>query len=695
MTRIITAAALIACAVICRAATINDTTPDNSGINNHDHSACVDDSINPQKEAILSEITVQGLTGTQRIKDASSPFTVIAPKQLRDMSGTNIVDVISRTPGLAQISTGTGIAKPVIRGLGFNRVVVVEQGIRQEGQQWGDEHGLEVDGEGVHSVEILKGPASLMYGSDAIAGVMILHPEHSLPENTMQVKTGGEYQSNTNLGKYLLGFAGNAVAGKATNLLWNWHYTGKSAQDYENRHDGKVGNSWFDEHSLQGMLGIEGKWGHSMMRLSNVNFKPGIVGEEDAYQRVIHTKVVNNSMWNIGEGKLKTIIGYQCNFRREYEEDEVALAMKLHTVNYDVKYDFAPLWEGMRMSYGIGGMWQQNVNEGEETLIPDYKLFDFGTFLTATQQLNKWHLSGGIRFDNRNLSELDREGTRLPGKSLSAVTGSIGAVYNINERMNIRLNTARGFRAPTVSEMYSDGVHEGSVQYEIGNTSLNPEHSWQTDLGFDYTSHIFSIQASLFYNRIDNYIFLTRLADVVTDGYDTYQYVQGDASLAGGELSVDVHPTQALHIQNSFCFVSGRKLHNSNDDDRWLPMMPPARWNCDIRYNFKDFAGGLCRRSFICANMEYNLRQNHYYAVDDTETATADYALFNLSAGMDLHLFGHNCIELSVCCQNLFNKVYQSHLSRLKYVDAPDGHGYHAMGRNFCIKAYMPIDIHF
>lgn len=683
-------AALIACANMCRANIIDD-----GNNQNHKHSVCTDDTVDAQKEAILSEITVQGLTGTQRIKDAAAPFAVVSPKQLRSASGSNIIDVISHVSGLSQISTGAGISKPVIRGLGYNRVVVVEQGIRQEGQQWGDEHGLEVDREGVHSVEILKGPASLMYGSDAIAGVMILHPEHSQPENTMQVRVGGEYQSNNNLYDYTIGFAGNTAISQSSNFVWNWHYTDKSAQDYCNKSDEKVDGTWFDERSVQGLLGIESRGGHSLLRFSNVSFTPGIVGEDDAYQRVVHTKVVSDNTVNLWGGKIKAIVGYQRNFRREYEEDEMALAMKLHTLNYDVKYNLPTFSDGLKLSAGIGGMWQQNINEGEETLIPDYKLFDIGTFFTATQQIGKWHFSAGLRFDNRNISSLLFENEKLVGKSLTAITGSIGTVYNITDRFNLRLNIARGFRSPTVSELYSDGVHEGSVQYEIGNVNLNPEYSWQTDLGFDYTSHVFSIQASLFYNRIANYIYLKRLAGVLTDGYRTYQYWQGDASLVGGEMLFDVHPTQALHIQNSFCIVSGRRLHYNTTDDMWLPQMPAPRWNFDVRYNFPDFAHGSCRRAYLAAGMEYTFRQDHIYAFDDTETTTSDYALFNLSAGIDLHLLGHNCIELSLSCQNLFDKVYQNHLSRLKYIEGTNGNGFHGMGRNVCLRANIPIDIHF
>ena len=663
-----------------------------------EHSTCVDDSTNSMKEAILSEITVQGIAGTQRLKDAASPFMVVTPRLLHNTIGTNIVDAVGRLPGLAQISTGSSISKPVIRGLGYNRVVVVDQGIRQEGQQWGDEHGLEVDEEGVHSVEVLKGPASLMYGSDAIAGVMILHPEQPLEEGTMQVKVGSQYQSNNNLYDYHVGFAGNQ-----NGLLWNWHFLNKSAQNYKNAVDGCVPGSWFKERDVQGMLGINKAWGHSWLRFSNVNFTPGIISYEDEepYQKVRHTKVVSDNVWFFGDGTLKAIVGYQQNFRREFEEEDedAALAMRLHTVNYDIKY-LHNLPHDLKLSTGIGGMWQRNINRGEEYLIPDYRLFDIGFFATAGWQVNRWHLSGGARIDNRHLntSSLDEDGTLrfiALSKNFTGVTGSLGAVWNVTDKLNMRLNVARGFRAPTVSELSSNGVHEGSIQYEIGNDGLKPEKSTQIDLGLDYTSHFVSLQASLFSNWISDYIFLARLP-YETDGYRTYQYRQGDAQLMGGEVSLDIHPVNPLHIANAFSYVRGIQLHQPSES-RNLPMMPAPRWTCNVRYEFPDFAHGHCRRSFLAVGMEYDLRQDKYYAVDNTETATPDYAVFNLSAGMDFHIFGHNCIELTLSCQNLFDKVYQPHLSRLKYTDVNQHtgrQGISAMGRNFCIKVSIPIDIH-
>lgn len=685
----------------------------------HSHSACDEDSINPVMEAILSEVTVTGLTGTQRMKDSPIAFSVISPKTLHQGMGTNIIDIVTHQPGVAQISTGAGISKPVIRGLGYNRVVVVDQGIRQEGQQWGDEHGLEVDAEGIHSVEVLKGPASLMYGSDAIAGVMILHPENPLPMNTLQAKVGGEYQSNNGLYNYHAGLAGN-IGG----WLWNWHFSDKAAHCYQNKRDGYVPGSWHKERDVQGMLGVSKHWGHSWLRLSHVNFTPGITeGErEDSgnnkenfgalvwedgqsakaysnqlpFQRVLHTKVVSDNAFYLGDGTLKAIIGYQQNYRREFEEatEEAELGMRLHTVNYDLRYEL-PLANDWNIATGINGMWQQNQNTAEEMLIPDYQLFDFGYFLTANKLIGRWHLSGGARIDNRGLStNSSEEDGKLKfeaiKKNFTGVTGSLGAVYNVNDRLNLRLNAARGFRAPTVSELCSDGVHEGSIQYELGNSDLKSEFSTQVDLGMDYTSHYVSVNASLFTNWISNYIFLGRLP-YETEGYRTYQYRQGDARLMGGEVAVDVHPINALHIENAFSYVRGIQLHQPADGEENLPMMPAPRWTCNVRYEFPNFAHNRCQRTFLSIGMDYNLRQDHYFALDDTETATPDYALFNITAGMDLHILGHNCIELNLTCQNLFDKVYQNHLSRLKYVDAP---GISGMGRNICLKVNIPIDIH-
>ena len=183
----------------------------------------------------LNELVVTGVTGDTKLKHSTAPISLVRPQELRATSATNIIDAIAHQPGMAQLTTGSGIAKPIIRGLGYNRVVVMSDGVRQEGQQWGDEHGVEVDGNGIHSVEILKGPASLMYGSDAMAGVVILHAQPVMALGTMRASAATEYQTNNGLFGYTLSMAGNQQG-----LVWDGRFSQKMAHAYKNKYDGYV-----------------------------------------------------------------------------------------------------------------------------------------------------------------------------------------------------------------------------------------------------------------------------------------------------------------------------------------------------------------------------------------------------------------------------------------------------------------------
>ena len=217
------------------------------------------------------------------------------------------------------------------------------------------------------------------------------------------------------------------------------------------------------------------------------------------------------------------------------------------------------------MAGGVNGMWQQSLNLGEESLIPEYKLFDFGAYATVSKILDNLTLNGGLRYDHRHLD--------FNSRNFSGLTGSIGAVWNASEHLNLRLNLTRGFRAPNMSELGSDGVHEGTLRYEIGNPDLKPEYSWQADLGLDFTSQYVSAQLALFANRIENYIFSHRIDLVMEEGFRTYEYTQGDARLLGFEAGVDFHPIHSIHFQNTSSYIDAQQMH-ANDDAKYLPMTP-------------------------------------------------------------------------------------------------------------------------
>ena len=482
----------------------------------------------------LSEVVVTGVIGESKLGETPSPMSVLDATALRGKASSNIIDALASEPGVSQVTTGGGISKPVIRGLGFNRVVVISDGLRQEDQQWGDEHGVEIDANDVHSVEIIKGPASLMYGSDALAGVLIFHAEPNPVPNTFSAGISSEYQSNSGLAAYSLYHGGNRGG-----VVWNLRFSDKYAHASRNAADGLVPGSQFRERALAALTGLNRKWGFSRMTLGYYHLTPGMVeGYEDGilegptgyglelpFQQVHHYKAVMDNTFHAGEGRVKLMVGFQQNRRQEFEgeEDEAELDFKLNTVNYDLKYITGEM-EGWKMSTGLGGMWQGSDNLGEEILIPAYRLLDAGLFVTASRALEKLHFSGGIRGDMRRLHSL-----ALPGRfedfsrGFQGLTGSAGIVWSPLPALNLRANVARGFRAPNLSELASNGVHEGTVRYEVGNSGLKPEFSLQGDLGADFSSNHISLNAALFANRIDNYIYASRTGELI-EGYQVYRY---------------------------------------------------------------------------------------------------------------------------------------------------------------------------
>lgn len=654
-----------------------------------------------ESDAQINEVVVTGLTGNALAKDSPTPLFVVSSAMLRSTASSNIIDAISLQPGISQVTTGSGISKPVIRGLGFNRVVVVNDGVRQEGNQWGSEHGIEIDPQSISSAEILKGPASLMYGSDAMAGVVIFHDEVLPPPGKVQANVSSEYQTNNGL----LGYSVN-MKGDNNGVVWSGRWSDRLAHAYKNRSDQYVLGSQYRERAAQGLAGLNRKWGYSHLTLSYYHITPGIVegdrgyshsyGKSLPFQQVRHYKAVSNNTFFLGNGTLQAVVAYQQNRRQEFEESpsEPELDFMLHTVNYDLRYK-VPVTNQLAIAAGAGGMWQRSLNKGDEYLIPAYQLFDIGGFGTISYNTGKVSLSGGVRVDNRHLHSFALDGlfSRF-SRNFTGVTGSLGAVYAVNDKMNLRLNVARGFRAPNLSELASNGVHEGTVEYELGNQGLRPESSWQADVGWDYTSSVLTVQLSLFANFIDNYIFTQKLDGVKTDGYDTYQYKQGDARLLGGEASIDWHPVERLHFGNAFSYVNSVQLHQPHEA-RYLPLTPAPRWTSDLRYDIvRD--GRAINNTYVALQMECDLRQSHFYAVNGTETATPSYTLWNVSAGTDLRVRGKKVASIFLSCNNIFDKIYQSHLSRLKYLDVNPVNGRRGifnMGRNFSIKLLVPIEI--
>ena len=465
---------------------------------------------------------------------------------------------------------------------------------------------------------------------------------------------------------------------------------------------------------------LNGDWGYSRLTLGYYHLLPGIIegerntetgklespvadlktyGEQLPFQHVYHYKAVWDNSLRLGSGRLKALVGYQQNRRLEYEEspDEYGLYFQLHTLNYDLRYQLetANSW---KLAAGLGGMYQQSENKGEEFLIPAYYLFDMGAFATASRQWERWSVTGGLRIDNRHLDSHELYEDHVLRfepftRRFTGFSASIGAVYNVNKQLDLRANLSRGFRAPNMSELGSNGVHEGTIRYELGNHSLNPEESWQADLGADFSSHYVSAHWALFANFIDDYIYIHRTNEIADPEYATYRYDAGDARLMGFEAQIDVHPVHQVHIENTFGMVDAVQLHQP-EETKYLPFTPAPRWTSELKYEFSHEHHKTFDNAYVSLGLECYLRQNHYYMADDTETATPSYTLFTLSAGTDLCMNGRHVASLYLTAQNLFDRVYQSHLSRLKYTDVNPLNGRMGisnMGRNICFRLVVPI----
>ena len=700
----------------------------------------------------ISEIVVTGTSASTERELNPIPTIVINNISSNETPSTNIIDAIAKQPGISQVTTGGAISKPVIRGLGYNRVVVLNNNIRQEGQQWGDEHGIEIDEYSVDRVEIIKGPGSLMYGSDAMAGVIHFLAPKPVEDGKIIGNLMANYQTNNNL----MGYSG-MNAGNIKGINWLARVSSKTAGNYSNSYDGKVYNSGFEELNFNGTVGINKKWGYSQLHFSRFSQSLGLVeGERDAFGNFIKPVVVNDTTieeqtvtnndlsgyqigiprQNIGHLKIgstskfflkKSILSFnfafQQNSRKEFADpfDEQAeeLFFLLNTFNYDVKYLF-PEMKKWQTSIGINGMQQSSQNKGEEFLIPEYNLIDAGIFAFTQKSFNKLHISGGFRYDVRSINSLplylnaDDEPADVSDTSatvkfkdfnttFSNISASIGASYRLTKKLTAKLNVSRGFRSPNMAELGSNGLHEGTFRYEVGNTQLKSETSIQIDAGLLYNSEHISFELALFNNSIQNYIFLQKLnsvfgGDSIVDPSDptpTFQFVQGNANLYGGEFAIDIHPHPLdwLHFENSLSFVRGEQL-NQPDTTKYLPFMPAPKIQSELRANFKK-TGSHLRNLYIRVDVAYTFQQSEVLSAYGTETPTSAYTLLNAGIGTDIvNKKGNTVFSLSFAASNLLNVAYQSHLSRLKYAPENPANGRTGvfnMGRNFSVRLVVPL----
>ena len=698
-----------------------------------------------EKDFVLSSVVVEnvgvvvtGVAGATSIRKSPVPVASIRRLALLQTPSTNIIDALTHIPGVSQVSTGPAISKPYIRGLGGNRVVIINEGVRQEGQQWGDEHGAEIDEMSVARAEVVKGPASLMYGSDALAGVINFITNSPVAEGTLKGNIISNYQTNNGL------FAVNGnLAGNKNGLNWNLYGTYKSAGNYQNKYDGKVLNSGFNEKNLGGYIGINKSWGYSHLIVSRFDQRLGLIeGDRDdgtgkfilfggtlleriatnadldsrnlfvPQQRVQHNKIVSDNNFAINKSRLKINLAYQNNLRQEFgnaeDPEEKELFFDLKTINYTLQWQL-PEAKEWHITLGANGMRQSNQNKGEEALIPEYNLFDIGGFVFVQRSFKKATLSGGLRYDARkiNSNELIEAGDvkfEKFSRSFSNFSGSAGVSVEASDAITLKANIARGFRSPTLAELASNGAHEGTNRYEYGQQDLKSETSLQFDAGLNFNYEHFSIDISAFHNSINDFIFYRKLEAfgggdslVLNDGdlIQAFKFNQQNAKLSGVEASIDIHPHPLdwLHFENSFSFVRGQ-FDNPIDGSKDISLIPAARFTSELKADFKKLNKSI-HNFYAKLELDKTFKQNNPFTGFDSETATDGYALLNAGVGADIVNGSKTLFSVHFGATNITDVVYQNHLSRLKYTAenmATGRMGVFNTGRNFSFKINVPLE---
>ena len=617
----------------------------------------------------LKEVVVSAPSGRLQVENIVN----IEHKNISELQQTSpltLAEAITNIPGVEQTTTGAGIGKPVIRGLSGNRIVTYVQGIRIENQQWGDEHGLGVGEVGIESVEVIKGPASLIYGSDALGGVLYFIDERYASQNSIEAFAQTKFFSNT------LGSINNmGIKIHKGKLKFNLFGTFSSQADYQVPNFNRIFNTRFDEKNIKSSIGFNKKNWISNIRYSYLQNNYGIA--EDAIfttsiQRnfVLPFQTIDNhnlSFENIiytGNSKLNLTLGYTNNYRKEFEDDDnnQALGLKLNTYSYNLKW-YSPIYKE-RFDFVIGsqGMAQSNLNNGEEVLIPDANTTDLGVFILGNFKFDKIQFQAGIRADFREIDtkEMITDDGNFPAlkKSYNGLTFSGGTVYKL-KKTKFRANISSGFRAPNTTELLSNGVHHGTNRYIKGETNLTNENATQIDFSFDYQDEHLSFSINPFYNTIQNYIFLSP-TEAVIDNSTVFEYLQTNAFLYGGELGFHYHPHKIhwLHLESNLSTVITEDKNGNS-----LPLIPQTKLNSTVSVEISHKGKIQIKKVFI--QSIYKFKQNKTGLF---ETATNDYNLINV--GMNLEISTKNYpLEIVTGIKNIFNTKYIDHLSRFKTLE--------------------------
>lgn len=644
----------------------------------------------------MDEVTVTASTNELH-KNSVTYVEVKSIAELNEIPKTNIGQMLDQIPGVYNSGTGMGISKPVIRGLQGTRVLTLLNGVRMEGQQWGGDHGMGLSELGIGSIEVIKGPASLMYGADALGGVIALANLPYAHQKEHHVELGSSFESNTmgstshvlynGTTKNFKIMAGGRFATHADYQLPSGDFVKLSRFNEKNAklgigwHKGKwVGNIRYDYASS--IIGIPGHTHDS------VPTKDDFISAVQNRSKSLPVQYLTNHVasWEnkfvLPKHVIQVITSFTANKLVEHDEKVTIPGLGINTFNIPYKVSVQQtVNEKLSLMYGVQGMFlmQNNLPNALERLVPNAQQWDNGAYFLAKWKWRDWMLMGGLRADVRQIdAQKDEKFTENFKQNYAGYNFSLGAVYSPAKSHIFRLNASSGFRIPHLSELLSDGMHHGTFRYEVGDRQLKTEKAFQLDGAYEFAGEHLSMIVNPFINVIEDYIFL-QAQDSFVGNVQRFHYKQANQTvmLAGADVGFHYHPHFAhiIHFESTFSY-----LHLFSAQQDAISLVPQPRWTNSIiaRFDMKS----KVRLDNVVVQYMYYLPQHQ---VSTFETKSADYGVLDL--GLKFSVKGKTNLALQLGVRNLTNTKYINHLSRLKVL------GLENPGRNFYVKLIYNLNL--
>ncbi|MEO6038625.1 MAG: TonB-dependent receptor [Saprospiraceae bacterium] len=658
--------------LVCSMGLVSAQTPDSSSA--------------PNAGQALPEVLISGLRESAS-KGTVLNLTALSHERIVRSGAPSLAGALTALPGVSRLSTGAGIGKPVIRGLYGNRVLVLLSSLKFDNQQWQDEHGLGLSDVGVDRVELIRGPASILYGSEAVGGVLNVIEEQPAPGPGRQGDANLRLYSNTRGLSGDLGFLGNTKRG-----WWRLRAGADNHADYTQGGGDRALNSRFGGYYFKGTLAFRNTRRQSILNYNGSLNNFGFVLEDlvnffspDArWSRSLagphHTVALNvlsseNTFWR-KNGQLKVNVGLQSNLRRE-DEGGGAVSLNMHLLSLPWNVQWAkPLSRHNTLILSSIGALENNTNYGARIIVPDANMAEQGGSVFLRLLRGTLTVEAGLGVQDKFI---ETKATRLlntPDKDIhpfsrhrASANGLLGLAWNPSATWTFKANAATGFRAPNLAELSSNGLHEGVFRYEIGRADLRNEQNLNLEANISSEGKWWALSVAGWVNQFKNYVYLAPTGEDVF-GFPVFRYQQSDARLLGGEATATLRPAGAWAWDNEFALVQGERA-----DGTALPFIPAPKWRSRLKWagNW----GPRLPKSWAFAEGEYVLAQNRPYRPADCdrmmaneaqlgcETPTPAYFLLHAGLGTDL-AWGKRFLTLRLSARNLLDRRYFDHLSRFK-----------------------------